>query len=411
MRRVLAILTLLLTATSAFATKSYICGFEMGHLGEVFAVTGTGCSVQGTTVRTGSYALKIAPSSNWCGVSFKSRANGGTFRNLFYSVRFYIKMVTPPSSAFSREFFGLYDSTPTLKDFAGLTTSNGTLLLGVASTGSTSGSQLTNDGLWHRIDIEIISASSRKLYLDGVLNITDTHTGGAASAQPESRFGMSFNNHNTDTVEYYIDDIVFDDGDAIIGAGQEILLTPVSDNARTGWTAGAGATTSLFAATNNIPPAGLAAGSETNTSQIKDGASSSTDNYDANVSIYATKKVPSGATIKAVMPICAHGYEVTSDVGDIRVISNPSDGGSDGSRYDFGNSGGVAAGTYNTGWATAVGAVTANPGVALGISPVVRVGKRTANTNVQDVAFIGLYVDYVAGVQPCTLAMLGVGPC
>ena len=387
---------------AARAAPSYITGFEMGSAGE--AAIGVGLVIQGTTVRTGNYAMQANPAATQSIAEFRSRANGGTFRSLFRSARFYVQVGALPDS--NVIIWSLWDSGFSSSFEAIQLGTNGKLSIGWLNAGTFSGtissSALSADGHWHRIEVEVISSTSRKLFVDGSLWATDsTSITSGGVAQAGAIVGAHKPGTFSVTTNLYFDDIVFDDGDAIIGAGKDILLGPISDNAVTGWTAGAGGTTNLWNAASSIPPVGLAAASETNTSQIKDPATSATDNYDANMQTYTAGGVGAGDTVNSVMAIANTGEEITTGTkaGDIRVISNPSDGGADGSRYDFGDDGATAAGTFPTGWTTAIGVVVSSPTVTLGSSPVVRVGKRTSTNRVTDVDFVGVYVDYTPATQ------------
>jgi hypothetical protein len=192
------------------------------------------------------------------------------------------------------------------------------------------------------------------------------------------------------------------------GAGQILLLKPTSDSARTGWTGGAGGTTNLWDAVNNTPPAGVAAASETNTSQIKDLVSSATNNYDATLTDYTTAGVPAGQPVTLVQSVIVGGTNPSTGgiSGAVQVVSNPAQSPEDTFTYPTGTLAAWPSG-WGTRWGTAqVGDIAAG---SRSTSPVLRVGKRSAVATEVDVCFMGLMVEFSASGGPPLLALMGVG--
>lgn len=176
------------------------------------------------------------------------------------------------------------------------------------------------------------------------------------------------------------------------GDGKVILLRPISDNARSaGMLAGGGATTNLWDALNNVPPVGVALGSATNTSQIKDAANNATDNYDANLQTYTTGGLVAGDTVTLVQAIGVIGNSTANNRNvAIRAVSNPADA----AETNIGT-GGTAVATYPTNWVGyGRGALVYAPTPTFGTSPVVRFGKRTASTDSAMCCALGLLVEY-----------------
>src|SRR4051812_7256334 len=79
---------------------SYICGFEMGTLGEAQKGIGASPTIQSSVVKSGSYALNANGSDIY--FRFENRAAGGTNRASFLSCRFYFRVATLPTSNFAR---------------------------------------------------------------------------------------------------------------------------------------------------------------------------------------------------------------------------------------------------------------------------------------------------------------------
>lgn len=215
----------------------------------------------------------------------------------------------------------------------------------------------------------------------------------------------------------WFDDIAFNDGSgsAETGApddsGHVVYLRPVSDNAIGGWTAGAGSTSNLWDAVNQLPPRGIVG--DDNATSIKNVVSSATDNYDANIQSYTAAGIPATAKIRLVQAVVRAGEHSATgtESGAVQLVSNPSDGGE--TTFSFGDDAGAhgndttqsitAASTLNPdlNWRTEMGSYVYLPTVVRGTQPVVRVGKRTASTNQVCVDFIGILVEYGAnGSEP-----------
>jgi hypothetical protein len=197
-----------------------------------------------------------------------------------------------------------------------------------------------------------------------------------------------------------IDDIALNDSTGTTqntwpGDGKAVLLTPVSDNARAAlWTAGAGGTTNLYDAVDNIPPAGLA--TETNTSQIEHagGAAGSTDEYRANMSTYAAAGIGPNDDIVLVQPIFVAGEDIATGAKLISgaLIANPA--GSYYANTEVTLGANVAAGDWPTGWYTHWLDHIPYPAVDINVGPVLAVRRPETATRVLSVCFMGVYVEY-----------------
>lgn len=155
-------------------------------------------------------------------------------------------------------------------------------------------------------------------------------------------------------------------------------LYPISDNAVTGsWTAGAGGTSNLYDAVNtNTPVPGVASGSATNTSQIKNtNTSDVTGNFDANMGAYST--INSIGTVALVQAAVLVGSHDTSFIdGALKIVSNPTQSGEDARLMGRGS----AIGTFGSGWNAIWGTAQDNPSIVQGTSPVMRLGRRGTQT-------------------------------
>lgn len=199
----------------------------------------------------------------------------------------------------------------------------------------------------------------------------------------------------TASITAFVDDVAVNDGTGTDqsswpGEGKIVLLKPISDNARSaGMTNGTGGTTNLWDAVDNAPPVGVASGSATATSQIKDAANNATDNYDANLQSYTTAGVPANARVMLAYAVCNKGNSTTtSRNAGLAMVSNPA------IAEATGATGTTAAAGWPTGWTWMKTAYSYLPAPTLGTSPVLRLGKRTASTNVLMFDSAGLYVEY-----------------
>jgi hypothetical protein len=173
-----------------------------------------------------------------------------------------------------------------------------------------------------------------------------------------------------------------------------VCLFATADSARaTLWTGGAGGTTNLWDAVNNVPPAGTA--TETNTSQIEHagGAAGSTDAYDATMTTYTAAGITDQHEILALQPILNHGEDAASGnkLLSFEVLSNPAAPGA--SSFNVAPTSG-ALGTWSANWWTTWGSVAYQPSVTLGTAPVMRVVRPETAAGVASVDFMGIHVAY-----------------
>lgn len=257
----------------------------------------------------------------------------------------------------------------------------GTTLVGTSTTA-------LSLGTWYRVEwFEGTATGVTLLKIDGNIEVVGNGTSSITSFSIGS--GGDAANGQSFTLNYA--DVAANDSQ-FPGPGIGKLVLPASDSSRGTWTAGAGATTSLFDAVNNVPPVGTTAASETNTSQIKSATSSATDNCDFTMQTYTVAGVPSGATINGATAVCVHGEEVATGtkVGALKIVSNPAQTGEN--TFNFGDDVG-ACGIFPSSWGGVLGTGQGGSIIA-GTAPVVRVGKRTATARVVDICFVGLWIDY-----------------
>lgn len=202
----------------------------------------------------------------------------------------------------------------------------------------------------------------------------------------------------TGSITMRVDDVAINDSTGANqtgypGPGSIVHLNPVSDNARTGWTAGAGGTTSLFDALDNRPPVGVVEASATNTSQIHDPTNNTTDTFAANLTDYATAGVASQPTLVEARAVIGNSTTTSRSVA-AQSTSNPAI--TEASQA----SGTTAAATYPTGWTAFSVGIAYAPSVTLGTQPVMRVRKATASTDSAQCCAMFLVVDHVPPLPP-----------
>jgi hypothetical protein len=185
------------------------------------------------------------------------------------------------------------------------------------------------------------------------------------------------------------------------GEGNVVLLLPISDNQVGEWRGGAGGSSNLWEAINNIPPVGTA--TETDTSQIESDATDSTadgptETYKANMATYTSAGIGAGDTIKVLYPVLCHGEDSATGTknGSLQILSNPT--ASAATTFLYGRDQG-ALGTWPTGWHWITPSSDTEPpiyapSVTLGTSPVLEIASTSATNAQGAVCFAGVYVDY-----------------
>lgn len=373
-------------------TIRQIIGWETGSLlgeppgGGISASTSAGSVFVGAVflensiVRTGNGSLKVVPASGAAGYW---EAQVGASASLPAYFRFYVRITVLPSS--KRMLWGDNRAGGLIINL----NSNGTLELSmVGSATSTSSTALTDTSRWYLIDIKIVSGS-QEVKIDGVSEMTTS----AAGAANRMRFGAEDTVAATYTA--YFDDYARSDT-GFIGAGKVNLLLPISDDSRsTEWTGGAGGTTNLWDAVNNIPPTGTA--TETNLTQIEH-AGGATGAYVANMTAYSTIGIAASDVINGVYPFIWTGED--SATGDKLLTFNLSLNPITEAVIAFNVADSVsgALGTWPTGWWVTSGISGGSPSNLT--SPKMAVSRPETATRVASVCFMGIYVDYTPASIP-----------
>jgi hypothetical protein len=234
------------------------------------------------------------------------------------------------------------------------------------------------------------------LQIDGVDEVTGTATVSGFGS------GVGFNNSEASAVDVYIDDIIVDSAGFLAPSNVDIAF-PISDATVTGVTDANGATTNLWDAVNNAPPAGVASASEAaNPKSCVHFTASVTDTYKANLETYTTLGVGASDTVLAVQSVIRHGEDIVTGTknGTLGAVTNPTI--SDSLAFTFGGDAG-AHGAEAGLWLTKYGTLTTSPSVTVGTSPTLTVS-RVSESRLGCVDFMGLIVAWtpaaVAASQP-----------
>ena len=380
--------------------RTYFTGFEVadGNANGVGRVDitqlGSGCSWE-TTIHRGNgqpgstRSLKVvAASGTQCIINlFRATANSPY-------LRFYIRVTVRPATT-ARPIYGATSSLHIdLNPNGTLSVVNNTTPIGTSTTA------LTDTARWYMVELRISNGSSvTVLQIDGIAEVT-----GSPSSWSISNF-MGAAGTVADTYTAYFDDFS-QDNSAFPGPGNVVLLLPISDSSITNWTAGAGAGSSLFEAINNLPPAGVASASETNTTNIESSSNSGTASYSANMNYLADLGAQAGATIVALEQLVVHGEDIATGAktGSFELASNPVVGAT-AFTFGEGDSGAhVAYADAASNWKLS-SLVTTTPSMDINSVTNMRLVKTDTTTRTGCVCFMGIYVEYVpaATVTPPNL--------
>lgn len=374
------------TAISGFELKDFQSdspdGFESGS-------GGTG-GTSTTNPRTGNACYALSPASGvsrWLNAPTPTSGFGGSIGTGNF-IRFYARFESLPATT-ARTFCGNHAAGGGLNltvDPSGKITAYD----GVTALSATGLPVITSTTHYYRIEISVVTAAS-EVRIDGTVILLLLN-----SSAFSARLGATDTVADTYTIRY--DDYCVDNA-AYPGDGQSILLLPISDNTNVSWAAGGGGTTNMWQAIDNVPPAGVASGSETNTSNIQSTASTGTAHYTTNLQTYTAAGIGSADTINAVSLVMVEGEDIaTGTKTGSWSGTNPTFGST---TFTFGGAGG-AHGTTNvstTLWVPNTLFVAA-PTVTLGSSPTVDIVKTDTTTRKACVAFVGAYVEYTPAAGP-----------
>jgi hypothetical protein len=221
-----------------------ICGFETGDSGEANATAGT-FSIQSSVKRTGSYALRVNPTTTGTGhyrVGGERVSTAVAFSVATLYGRFYFRYATKPAA--NNEPFMLVaddDVSPNIKMELRLNSAGNILVYDQAGTGllATGATALAQD-TWYLIEFSCGNGASAayEVKIDGVSEVSGT---GNLQADNAGRVYLGkWVNRNGQTVDFFYDDVALSDS-GFIGAGQSIMLLPNAVGTYDAFSIGAGA--------------------------------------------------------------------------------------------------------------------------------------------------------------------------
>lgn len=232
-------------------------GFEVGEAYYEAQTSATQVTLQTSTVRTGTYAIRVNASASATYARMRGYAGTGLTAQFSYATayyRFYFQHRGAPGV--SEELFAAYTSaaSPLRKMTIRLNSSSqleaysqdGTTLIGTSSS-TVAANQ------WYRIEAKVGTGSSAawEVKINGVSEMSGSTANLATVNNGEVRFGMDIN-RNTATVDFFYDDINIRD-DAYPGPGRVRLMRPDGDSGTlTAGTSGGG--TPKWNVVDEVPP-------------------------------------------------------------------------------------------------------------------------------------------------------------
>lgn len=210
------------------------------------AASGT-YSIQGTTKRSGDFALRTNPTTTAIGyLGIGATAGDGSARatNLNVAIlftRFYFRIGTLPAAS-NEPFVSFLHTGGNSKAELRLNTAGNILIYDANGTLRTTSSGTLSTGVWYRIEVfcstdDSLASSSNpvEVKVDGTIFVTATGSLNTANFA-KVLFGKTAN-RNGQTVDFYYDDIVIDDGQ-YPGPGLVLRLDVAANTSDAAWSGG-----------------------------------------------------------------------------------------------------------------------------------------------------------------------------
>lgn len=257
MSRLILAALLLLVALPAQAARINIIGFESGSLDpEPWTYSGT-VSISSTTVRTGTYSLRVNPSTTGTGLYRIGCFTSAGGRDVACNVatiypRFFYRYATKPASG-SEILFQSRTSADGVKFTLRLTSSGNLAAYDSAGTLLATGSTALAQDTWYRIEPKVGTGASAawEVQLNGASEISGT---GNLST---SNNGRLFLGKTTDvsgqSIDFFYDDFSLDDAE-YPGEGKIVRLVPNANGSTMAWSTGTGS--SNYAEVDDVPQVG-----------------------------------------------------------------------------------------------------------------------------------------------------------
>lgn len=290
-------------------TRQHICGFEAGDDSEVRQAAGT-YSIVSSPVNSGSYAFRCNPTTTGTGYfdleTLDAYGRPTTINLSDVWVKCHFRVATAPSSNYE----------PILRFYnSGFVVTKGTLNLNsdrkleVRNTSDAlvaTGSTVLSLDTWYAIEMKCPTGSSAsyEVKVGGTTELSGTGDFSIVNTQ-YIYFGKSVN-RNSQTVDFYLDDIVIDNA-GFPGANSKVArLDPDGNGTYTGWTASAGA---KWECVDETPH-------DSSTTNI---STSTTEAYSATLESCSSAGI--SGTIKCVIAVAWNNTYTHSRQGKTRLMS------------------------------------------------------------------------------------------
>ena len=264
-------------------------GFESGNLGEARSVAGTN-SFSTSTVRTGTYSLRINPTTSASG-SYRLGLNGSDGRptaemskSSLYT-NFYFRVATAPS-ADEEKICEFADTGGSTKAYITLTSGRVFKLYNNAGSLASTGTTALSLNTWYLIQIQTSTGSGSQPYellINGVSEFS-----GSANQLTNSHGSIYLgkrDNLNSRSIDVFYDDVYVDDS-AFYNGVEVKRMGPTANGGTAQWTAGTGS--SNYAEVDEVVPSA--------SDYIKSGTTANHAHY---VTLQSTSTVGASGTIKA----------------------------------------------------------------------------------------------------------------
>lgn len=217
-----------------------ICGWETQDISEAGSSGGT-VSISTSIKRTGQASARSNPTTTGTG-SVNVTGVGATGINTAFNLatsytRFYFRYDTKPASN-DEEFYNC-NNTRGIKLSLRLNSSGNIVAYDTTPTIITTGATVLASGTWYRIEVKCGTGTSAawEIKVDGTVEISGTNNLNAANMS-SNNFGKQ-NNRNSQTVDFYYDDVNISDS-GYPGSGQIEVMQPDANGNYQNWSIGAG---------------------------------------------------------------------------------------------------------------------------------------------------------------------------
>jgi hypothetical protein len=231
-----------------------LSGWEAGDSTEASGTSGT-FSVQGTTKRSGAYALQVNPTTTAAGyhqfrnaAAWTAAATDSVFAHNDLYVTVYFRYATRPAANDEEILQFIHSGGGKL--WLRINSSGNLAVYNAAVALVATGTAVLAQDTWYRLDVRCGTSATIGAYevkIDGTTDVSGT-ANTSANQHTGVRLGKVAN-RNGNTVDYFYDDLIISDT-AYVGAGAVEIMVPTASGTYSQWTAGTGST---FADVDDVP--------------------------------------------------------------------------------------------------------------------------------------------------------------